>query len=142
MHKLHSFILTAHRILGTLLSILFCMWFLSGLVMIYHSFPRVNKTDKWSKMENLKDFGNLPAWEEIQASIPADERIKRITRTSVSWSFTFKQTKGITNELPISPNGPPSMLPISGKPYRNGINHPSNGLTLFIIWNNGFHSDP
>ena len=77
MHKLHSFILTAHRILGTLLSILFCMWFLSGLVMIYHYFPRVNKTDKWSKMENLKDFGNLPAWEEIQASIPADERIRK-----------------------------------------------------------------
>ena len=79
MQRLHAFILTTHRILGSLLSILFAIWFLSGLVMIYHSFPRVNKTDKWSKMENLKDFGNLPAWEEIQASIPADERIKRIT---------------------------------------------------------------
>lgn len=79
MQRLHAFILTTHRILGSLLSILFAIWFLSGLVMIYHSFPRVNKTDKWSKMENLKDFGNLPAWEEIQASIPAAERIKRIT---------------------------------------------------------------
>ncbi len=79
MQRLHTFILTTHRILGSLLSILFAMWFLSGLVMIYHTFPRVNKADKWSKMENLKSFRDLPAWEEIQASLPANEAIKHVT---------------------------------------------------------------
>ena len=34
-----------HRILGTALSILFLVWFLSGLVMIYHTFPRADRAE-------------------------------------------------------------------------------------------------
>lgn len=78
MHKLHSFILTTHRILGTLLSILFCMWFLSGLVMIYHTFPRVKQADRWSRMDYLK-ADSLPAWEEVQKRLPANEEIRHIS---------------------------------------------------------------
>lgn len=32
-----------HKILGTLLSVLFLMWFISGMVMIYKRFPNVNR---------------------------------------------------------------------------------------------------
>ena len=42
-----------HKVLGTLLSILFLVWFLSGLVMIYHSFPQVNPYDRLKKMDPL-----------------------------------------------------------------------------------------
>lgn len=82
MHKLHSFILATHRILGTLLSILFCMWFLSGLVMIYHTFPRVKQADRWSRMDYLK-ADSLPAWEEVQKRLPANEEIRHITLVRV-----------------------------------------------------------
>lgn len=78
MHKLHSFILATHRILGTLLSILFCMWFLSGLVMIYHTFPRVKQADRWSRMDYL-EADSLPAWEEVQKRLPANEEIRHIS---------------------------------------------------------------
>ncbi|MDO4180389.1 MAG: PepSY domain-containing protein, partial [Bacteroidales bacterium] len=44
---------TLHRILGTLLSILFFAWFVSGIVMIYHGFPRVGQQQKMEKLEPL-----------------------------------------------------------------------------------------
>ena len=44
---------TLHRILGTLLSVLFLMWFLTGIVMIYHRFPSASRDEKLSKMEPL-----------------------------------------------------------------------------------------
>lgn len=51
MNKINKFILTTHRILGTLLSAVFLMWFLTGIVMLYHGhFPRA---DKSSTMEPL-----------------------------------------------------------------------------------------
>ncbi len=34
-------LLSFHRILGTILSLFVLMWFLSGMVMLYHDFPRV-----------------------------------------------------------------------------------------------------
>ena len=34
-----KYIITIHRILGTVFSILFLMWFLTGIVMIYHHYP-------------------------------------------------------------------------------------------------------
>ncbi|MFV0536277.1 MAG: PepSY domain-containing protein [Dysgonomonas sp.] len=41
--------------LGTILSILFLMWFLSGFVMIYHTFPRVKPSDRNRIMQSLPD---------------------------------------------------------------------------------------
>ena len=42
-----------HRIAGTVLSLLFVVWFLSGFVMIYHSFPKVSIEDRISKLDYL-----------------------------------------------------------------------------------------
>ena len=41
--KVWTFTIKTHRILGRLLSILFLMWFVSGLVMMYHSYPKVDR---------------------------------------------------------------------------------------------------
>lgn len=38
---LHHLLIRVHRILGTLLSILFVVWFLTGMVMMYHSYPKL-----------------------------------------------------------------------------------------------------
>ena len=39
------FIIMIHRILGTAFSILFLMWFLTGIVMIYHHYPSLSGDD-------------------------------------------------------------------------------------------------
>ena len=46
---------TIHRMLGTILSILFLIWFLSGFVMIYHTFPKIKSSDRYRVMQSLPD---------------------------------------------------------------------------------------
>lgn len=53
MKLITKFMYTLHRILGTLLSFLFVMWFLSGFVMMYHGFPRVRQSHKMEHQETL-----------------------------------------------------------------------------------------
>ena len=59
-----------HRILGLLLCILCFSWFISGIVMIYHSFPRVSQEDRFTRAEIL-DTNNLPAIQDVLLRFPA-----------------------------------------------------------------------
>ena len=65
MNLLTKITLFIHRILGTAFSILFLVWFLSGLVMIYHTFPRADRADKRAKMDILSPE-NLPSLDQIE----------------------------------------------------------------------------
>lgn len=67
---------TLHRILGTLLSVLFLVWFLSAFVMMYHGFPRASQADKTEKLEYLSPA--LPPVGEVTARLPKDEKVKTI----------------------------------------------------------------
>ncbi len=49
-----SFMTRTHRFLGALMSVLFVAWFVSGLVLIYHAYP------KYSMDEELKHSTRLP----------------------------------------------------------------------------------
>ena len=49
-----SFMTRTHRFLGALMSVLFVAWFVSGLVLIYHAYP------KYSMDEELKHSARLP----------------------------------------------------------------------------------
>ena len=77
-----------HRILGTALSILFLVWFLSGLVMIYHTFPRADRADKRAKMDILSPE-NLPSLDQIEKRLPQNERISHVTLNSYLGQTVF-----------------------------------------------------
>ncbi|MFI3328608.1 MAG: PepSY domain-containing protein [Rikenellaceae bacterium] len=49
-----------HRVLGIVLGTLFFVWFASGLVMVYHTFPKVTKDDRVERFDYLAD-ANLPS---------------------------------------------------------------------------------
>ena len=66
MKFLTKLMYTIHRILGTLLSILFFVWFLSAFVMMYHRFPRVSEKEKLQKLEFLtQTTDSLPDIAEV-----------------------------------------------------------------------------
>ena len=46
MNVITKLMYSIHRILGTLLCILFLMWFFLDIVMMYHRFPRVSAKEK------------------------------------------------------------------------------------------------
>ena len=62
-----------HRILGLLLCILCFMWFISGIVMIYHSFPRVSQEERFAR-QCVLDTAGLPSIQEITSRLPTDTR--------------------------------------------------------------------
>lgn len=100
---------TLHRILGTLLSILFFAWFVSGIVMIYHGFPRVGQQQKMEKLEPLPT--DMPDAEEILARMPDT---CRITGMSVSkymgeTIFEVQTDKGVIS-LPADSTASPAPV--------------------------------
>lgn len=78
MRRITKLILATHRVLGALLSALFLVWFLSGLVMIYHTFPRIDPADRRAKMEYLTTE-ELPSPQEIAQRLPEGERLEGLT---------------------------------------------------------------
>lgn len=64
MRKINNFFLTIHRILGTLLSVVFLMWFLTGMVMLFHgSFPSADKTTKLDLLSQTEE--EFPALDSL-----------------------------------------------------------------------------
>ncbi len=53
---MRKFFIQFHQILGTILSLVFLMWFLSGFVMIYSGFPHANKKKAFKNLANLSQF--------------------------------------------------------------------------------------
>lgn len=65
---LTKFFRKTHKVLGLILSVLFLMWFISGIVMIYHSFPKMNPRLKMEKQETLS--GVLPSVDSLLHALP------------------------------------------------------------------------
>lgn len=69
-----------HRILGTLLCMLFFIWFFSAFVMMYHRFPSVSTREKMQKLEQLSATEDtLPHITSVLARLPQGEKIKKVT---------------------------------------------------------------
>lgn len=66
-----------HKVLGLLLSVLFLMWFLSGIVMIYHTFPRVNQKWMLARQESLQ--GGFPVLDSLLLLLPDSCRLSDLS---------------------------------------------------------------
>lgn len=56
-----------HRFTGTIISFCFFMWFVTGLVLIYHPYPRLSDSADNARKEILPD--SLPNMEKLTASV-------------------------------------------------------------------------
>ncbi|MDE7074207.1 MAG: PepSY domain-containing protein [Odoribacter sp.] len=66
-----------HKVLGLLLSLLFLMWFLSGIVMIYHSFPRVSQKMRLARQASLG--GSLSPVDSLFGILPDSARVAALS---------------------------------------------------------------
>ncbi|MDR1716963.1 MAG: PepSY domain-containing protein [Prevotella sp.] len=101
---LKNILYSIHRILGTILSILFLVWFLSGFVMIYHTFPKATERDKNKHMYPLQ--GDMLALDSILANnIPKDEEISALSLKSYAGTPFFEvKTSDSIYRIPASPD--------------------------------------
>lgn len=67
-----------HRILGTALCLLFAVWFLSGLVMIYHTFPRVTQAERIARQDGLEP-DSLPSLASLLRRQGLDEPLRGLS---------------------------------------------------------------
>lgn len=66
-----------HRITGTIVSLFFFMWFVSGLVLIYHPYPKATQEQKNERMDALP--ASLPDIQAILSRISdLDKNIKSL----------------------------------------------------------------
>lgn len=70
---MRKFLIVLHRVLGTALSFLLLMWFLTGFVMMYHNFP-TSGTKEYRHLTALPD--SLPQIDIIRKVIPQSEQIR------------------------------------------------------------------
>ena len=60
---MNKIILSLHRITGTVIALFFAMWFITGLVLLYHPYPRLSDAQINGHCEALPD--SLPAVETL-----------------------------------------------------------------------------
>lgn len=70
-------IFSIHRVLGTILSILFLVWFLSGFVMIYHKFPRISVGDRDRVAQAIPV--DVPDIDSVLQHIPTESKLLGIS---------------------------------------------------------------
>ncbi len=68
MKKVKTFFFSVHRIFGTIICVFFFMWFVSGLVLIYHPFPNVTSKQLRERMEPLPS--SLPDMASLVSRLP------------------------------------------------------------------------
>ncbi len=58
-----KFFLEIHRITGSLLSLMFVIWFISGIVLVFHGFPHASRQDRFMQLQTFtaRQFASLPA---------------------------------------------------------------------------------
>ena len=112
MNVITKLMYSIHRILGTLLCILFLMWFLSAFVMMYHRFPRVSAKEKMQKLEMLSQAGDsLPDISSVTARLPRGVKVRStiLNLNAGHPEFSFSTTKGTFHFLADSTISRPSL---------------------------------
>jgi hypothetical protein len=63
MSRLKNTIIQIHNLLGTFLSLMFVIWFLSGFVLIYAGFPHASRKERFMHLSTLtkSDFDSIQA---------------------------------------------------------------------------------
>lgn len=79
-----------HRIVGTVLSILFVMWFLTGFVMIYHGFPRIRASHRLARQELLTEG------QSVTSLLPLDSVLSQLPEGMQVEGLSLKRENGRT----------------------------------------------
>lgn len=127
MNRLTKIMQWTHKVLGTLLSIFFLAWFLSGLVMIYHTFPRVRPADLRDKMDLLSEQ-SLPSIASIEQRLGADEPLRNLSLNSYLGQTRFQLRSNSKNQL--IPTDTAAQLPTVDWPYIQSVVARWNNTTV------------
>lgn len=144
MNVITKLMYSIHRILGTLLCILFLMWFLSAFVMMYHRFPRVSAKEKMQKLEMLSQNGDsLPDISSVTARLPHGVKVRstmlNLNAGHPEFSFSTTKVRSISLLIPPSHDHLWTVSTCTGQQLC-GVLLPLPVSTPSTLWTNGFPS--
>lgn len=97
-----------HKYTGIIIALFFLMWFISGIVLLYHKYPRISDEDRYAHTESLQ-LAELPP----VTSIPGLSDSTKLK--SISVSREFGQTV-----WSVRKSGKHSANPMEAKPEADG----------------------
>ena len=75
MKKVIGFLFKLHKITGLSIAVFFLMWFITGIVLIYHPYPKVSEKLLYDKKENLPS--SLPDLSSVRSRM--DNKVKSLS---------------------------------------------------------------
>lgn len=108
--KLRTLMLQTHRWLGVAVSLLFVMWFVSGMVLMYWPFPGYSRTERLEHQAALK-VGDLPSDSLLTALTPRLDSLTGGEPYTLSWGSSLYHGYHFTL-VPVGEK--PIQLSISG----------------------------
>ncbi len=112
---------TFHRLTGTLLCLMFPVWFLSAFVMMYHGFPRASAGERMEKaLQPLAvERAALPAIGDVLKRLPSAQRISGMVLER-SMGVTVFHAKSMGGEYTL-PADSTKRLPALDAAYFNEV---------------------
>lgn len=141
---MNRFFIKFHRVLGTILSIVFLMWFVSGLVLVYHYFPYIQDRDLISHAPDI-DASQLRPLGDILASAktPADS-VATISLQERGGVYELKLTDQNGNEELMDARTAQSLPRFTDSQLRREASHwhdgnltfrdSLNSIDIWLIW--------
>lgn len=111
MHRIRNWLFKLHRLLGTLLCLLFLLWCISGYVLLYHGFPRLERHEQLARSPAL-DCNLLPSPKALagilraQGGCPDSVEALSIAQGLTGGMVMEAKSKGHT--LRLRPDGTPT----------------------------------
>ncbi len=90
-----KWVLSIHRVLGTILSLLFLMWFASGFVMLFYSFPSITSA------ERLRGLPSLPPYDSIEGT-RLDSLLARVDSGAIHYLRLTASPRGAGYDLRVT----------------------------------------
>ena len=113
MRRLKNTIIQIHNLLGSFLSLMFVIWFLSGFVLIYAGFPHASREERFLHLDHLtaSDFQSIKAPSSsflgrVELEKMNDTPVYRVYKGRKSQkvynALTLQEIKGVSEEYAIA----------------------------------------
>lgn len=92
MKKIVLLLFKAHKYTGIIISGFFLMWFVTGVILIYHSYPKLSESEYNSMKETLPS--SLPELAYMQERIDGEPKSLRIRQFQGQTIMDIRTEKG------------------------------------------------
>ena len=97
MRKVLGFLFKIHKITGLSIAVFFSMWFVTGIVLVYHPYPKVSEKIMLKKKETLPS--SLPELSSVLSKVDGKVKSLSLKQFQGQTLFSFDEAPDITFDV-------------------------------------------